>query len=83
MSLGISHLIKREQNYYSTSSQLDVKKHLRYLPLIYLFEIWNEIFHDPIITAAMVDRITHQSYVINMNGTSYRLQQSKKFLESE
>lgn len=47
------------------------------------FSRWNEIFHDPIITAAMVDRITHQSYVINMNGTSYRLQQSKKFLESE
>ena len=46
------------------------------------FSRWNEIFHDPIITAAMVDRITHQSYVINMNGTSYRLQQSKKFLEN-
>lgn len=47
------------------------------------FSRWNQIFHDPIITAAMVDRITHQSYVINMKGTSYRLQQSKKFLESE
>ena len=47
------------------------------------FSRWDEIFHDPVITAAIVDRITHQSYVINMNGTSYRLQQSKKFLEIE
>lgn len=40
------------------------------------FDRWNEIFHDPILTAAMVDRITHQSYVINMNGESYRMKQS-------
>ncbi|MFR3995470.1 MAG: ATP-binding protein [Turicibacter sp.] len=44
---------------------------------------WNEIFHDPIITTAMADRITHQSYVINMNGTSYRVQQLRKFLGNE
>lgn len=44
------------------------------------FSRWDEIFHDPIITAAMVDRITHQSYVINMNGTSYRLKQSQELL---
>ena len=47
------------------------------------FTRWNEIFHDPIITAAMVDRITHRSYVINMNGTSYRVQQSKQFLQNQ
>lgn len=44
------------------------------------FERWNEIFHDAVITAAIVDRITHKSYVINMSGMSYRLQESKEFL---
>jgi len=44
------------------------------------FDRWNEIFHDPIITTAMVDRITHKSYAVNMNGTSYRMKETKDFL---
>ncbi|MCL1990894.1 MAG: IS21-like element helper ATPase IstB [Defluviitaleaceae bacterium] len=40
------------------------------------FDRWDEIFHDKVLTAAIVDRITHHSYVINMNGESYRLKQS-------
>ena len=47
------------------------------------FDRWNEIFHDTVITAAIVDRITHKSYVINMSGTSYRLQESREFLKEE
>ena len=43
------------------------------------FDRWDEIFHDKVLTAAMVDRITHQSYVINMNGESYRMKQSSSF----
>ena len=37
------------------------------------FDRWNEIFQDPVLTAAMVDRLTHKSYFINMNGNSYRI----------
>ena len=44
------------------------------------FDRWEEIFHDPVITAAIVDRITHKSYVLNMNGTSYRYREQKSFL---
>lgn len=47
------------------------------------FDRWDEIFHDPVITAAMVDRITHRSFVINMNGTSYRMKQTKEFLMTD
>ncbi len=36
------------------------------------FNRWDEIFNDPVLTAAMVDRLTHKAYVINMNGNSYR-----------
>jgi hypothetical protein len=35
-----------------------------------LFKI--KIFHDPILTAALLDRITHRALVMNMNGTSFR-----------
>ena len=45
------------------------------------FERWSEIFHDPVMTAAMVDRMTYKSYMINMNGNSYRLRETKAWLE--
>jgi DNA replication protein DnaC len=34
------------------------------------FERWEEIFKDPVMTAAMIDRLTHKSYIVNMNGNS-------------
>jgi DNA replication protein DnaC len=46
------------------------------------FDRWDEIFHDPIITAAIVDRITHKSHVVNMNGTSYRYRQQESFINN-
>ena len=36
------------------------------------FDRWSEIFGDPVLTAAMVDRITHRAHIVNMNGKSYR-----------
>ena len=32
------------------------------------FDRWSEIFGDPVLTAAMVDRLTHKAHIINMNG---------------
>jgi DNA replication protein DnaC len=37
-----------------------------------MFSEWIKIFHDPILTAALLDRITHRALVMNMNGTSFR-----------
>ena len=37
------------------------------------FDRWNEIFGDQVLTAALVDRLTHKAHLINMNGESYRL----------
>ena len=45
------------------------------------FERWSEIFGDPVLTAAMVDRLTHKSFMINMNGKSFRAKETKKWLE--
>ncbi|MEW6448639.1 MAG: ATP-binding protein, partial [Bacillota bacterium] len=42
------------------------------------FSRWNEIFPDPMMTAALVDRLTHHAYILNMNGESYRLKQRLK-----
>jgi DNA replication protein DnaC len=47
------------------------------------FERWDEIFQDAVMTAAMIDRLTHKSYIVNMNGNSYRLKETKLWLESQ
>lgn len=45
------------------------------------FDRWNEIFGDPVLTAAMVDRLTHRAFIINMNGKSYRVKETKQMME--
>ncbi len=37
------------------------------------FSDWTELFHDPIIITAILDRLLHHSIVINIKGNSYRL----------
>jgi len=37
------------------------------------FSDWTELFHDPIIVTAILDRLLHHSVVINIRGNSYRL----------
>ena len=47
------------------------------------FERWDEVFNDPIITAAMIDRLTHKSYIVNMNGNSYRLKETQDWMNKQ
>jgi len=47
------------------------------------FERWDEIFMDSVMTAAMIDRLTHKSYMVNMNGHSYRLKETKEWLKEQ
>ncbi len=44
------------------------------------FDRWNEIFGDTVITAAMVDRLTHKAHIINMNGQSYRTKETLQLI---
>jgi len=37
------------------------------------FSDWTELFHDPIIVTAFLDRLLHHSVIINIRGSSYRL----------
>jgi len=37
------------------------------------FTDWTELFHDPVIVTAILDRLLHHSAVINIRGNSYRL----------
>ena len=42
------------------------------------FGDWTQIFGDPNLTAALLDRITHKAYIINCSWESYRLKESLK-----
>jgi DNA replication protein DnaC len=46
------------------------------------FDRRSEIFGDPVLTAALVDRLTHKAHIINMNGKSYRVKETKKLLNN-
>jgi len=46
------------------------------------FDRWQELFGDPVLTTAMIDRLTHKAYLVNMNGTSYRIKETKDWIES-
>lgn len=39
---------------------------------------WGEIFGDPVIATAILDRILHYSITLNLKGESYRLKNRKK-----
>jgi len=39
---------------------------------------WGEIFGDPVIASAVLDRILHHSITVNMKGESYRLRKRKR-----
>jgi len=47
------------------------------------FDRWEEIFSDTVMTAAMIDRLTHKSYLLNMNGGSFRLKETKEWLSKQ
>jgi len=46
------------------------------------FDRWTEIFGDAVLTAAMVDRLTHKSILVDMNGESYRLKETRAQLKN-
>ncbi|MBR5207185.1 MAG: IS21-like element helper ATPase IstB [Erysipelotrichaceae bacterium] len=41
------------------------------------FSDWTDLFENPAMVAALVDRLTFRSYILDMNGDSYRLDYSK------
>lgn len=47
------------------------------------FAEWNTLFGDEKITAALLDRLTHRSHILLLNGESYRFRQSMKQREEQ
>ena len=42
------------------------------------FDEWTSVFGSERLTGALLDRLTHHVHILEMNGESYRLNQSKR-----
>lgn len=42
------------------------------------FSKWEQIFKDPMVTAAAIDRLVHHSVILELNIESYRMETAKK-----
>jgi DNA replication protein DnaC len=42
------------------------------------FADWTKVFGDPVMTAALLDRLTHKAHIINCQWDSFRLKESLK-----
>ena len=47
------------------------------------FSKWPDIFQEPVLTNALLDRLLHHCTVMNINGPSYRLKDQLQFLSEE
>lgn len=45
-----------------------------------VFERWDEVFKDPVLTGALVDRLAHKAHVLDMRGDSYRVKETANWL---
>ena len=43
------------------------------------FNAWDEVFYDPIIAIAILDRVLHHAHVVSSSGNSYRLKDHFNF----
>jgi len=42
------------------------------------FADWGEVFNDPVLATAILDRLLHHATTLNIKGESYRLREKKK-----
>jgi DNA replication protein DnaC len=47
------------------------------------FDEWTGVFGSERMTGALLDRLTHHVHILEMNGDSYRLQQSKRRIKQD
>ena len=39
---------------------------------------WGEVFGDPVVATAILDRLLHHSHIVTIRGESYRLKEKRK-----
>jgi len=47
------------------------------------FSKWEQIFKDQMVTAAAIDRLVHHSVILELNISSYRMEEAKRKKKSK
>ena len=47
------------------------------------FSKWSDIFQEPVLTNALLDRLLHHCSVVNINGPSYRLKDQLQYMTED
>lgn len=47
------------------------------------FDRWEEIFKDPVLTGAIIDRLAHKSHIVDLTGESYRVKETEDWLSKK
>ena len=71
--VGYTPIDREECNYFFRFIANRYEKSSTIITSNKAFSDWAELFHDPIIVTAILDRLLHHSVVINIKGNSYRL----------
>lgn len=77
--IGYLNLDKESANLFFQLISMRYEKKTTIITTNKILNKWHEIFTDPIITNAILDRLLHHSHIINIIGQSYR---TKDILES-
>lgn len=48
-----------------------------------IFERWEEIFKDPVLTGAMIDRLAYKAHILDLSGDSYRIKITSEWLTAK
>ena len=72
----LSH--RPEPNYCSRCSASAMSAVQPSSPPTFPSDEWTNVFGSERLTGALLDRLTHHVHILEMNGDSYRLNQSKR-----
>jgi DNA replication protein DnaC len=68
-----------------SAAHFDRRKALHFPTGVYTtnlpFEAWTEVMGTERLTGALLDRLTHRIHILEANGESYRLRESKSRLK--
>lgn len=64
---------RHQQSFCLKSFPTEVKKSSTIVTTNLSFSKWTELFENTTMVAALIDRLTFRSHILDMNGDSYRL----------
>ena len=72
------------QHIFYQERSLNIKSHLDWILGMLSFERWEEVFKDPTLTGALIDRLAHKAHVLDISrDKSGRFEETIAWLDSK